>query len=126
MNATPSKLTPDSDPLENLIRQRAYSLWLDSGCLNGGAWDHWFAAKQQVLAESAATVGEARPGAGEGAAHLSIRHTLEAHQSDPTHRFHGAGAAHDQRLNVVAGEARQRVRGRRFDHALRSQPKKTP
>jgi hypothetical protein len=56
--------------------------------------------------------------------HFSIKTTVAAHLSDPAHRFHAPGAVHDGRLDVIAGEARQRVRGRRFGGSLRSKPKK--
>ena len=54
---------------------------------------------------------------------LSIKNTVAAHLSDPTHRFHAPGSKHDIRLDVVAGEARQRVRGRHFGGSLRAQQK---
>ena len=44
---------------------------------------------------------------------LSIKTTLAAHQSDPTHRFHATGGTHDDRATVAAGGALQRMRGRR-------------
>ncbi len=116
--------TPESGLLEERIRQRAYFLWLDRGCPQGGDWDHWFAARQELLLElSPAATGTGTPGDA-AAAHYSIRTTVATNLSDPAHRFHSPGAVHDGRLNVVAGEARQRVRGRRFGGSLRAAQKK--
>jgi hypothetical protein len=44
---------------------------------------------------------------------FSIRKTVAGHLTDPAYRFHALGKSHDFRSNVAAGEARQRVRGRR-------------
>ena len=44
---------------------------------------------------------------------FSIRKTVAGNLTDPAHRFHGLGKSHDFRSNVAAGEAPQRVRGRR-------------
>ncbi len=57
------------------------------------------------------------------ASHLTIKDSVANSLSDPAHRFHGTGPAHDDRLDVIAGEARQRVRGRHFDTSLRSSQK---
>src|SRR5476651_528233 len=110
MNPTIPHLPRDAEPREELIRQRAYFLWLDGGCPQGGDWEHWFTARQQLLAViDPSAAGNPSPGDGT-LAHFSIRETLAAHLSDPAHRFHGTGVAHDNRQDVVAGEARQRVR----------------
>ena len=45
---------------------------------------------------------------------LSIKHTLTAHLSDPTHRFHAPGGLRDFRPAVSSGGMLQRLRGRRF------------
>jgi hypothetical protein len=112
-----------SESLEDETRQRAYFLWLDQGCPHGADWEHWFTAKQQLIVGIASAVAEKPAPAAASSPHYSIGRTLADHQSDPTHRFHAPGAPHDSRLDVVAGEARQRVRGRHFDSSLRAQPK---
>ena len=121
LNAPRPYASPEPEPQEEQIRQRAYFLWLDRGCPGGGDWEHWFTARQELLAAIGRQAADAPSPA---SAHFSIRNTQAAHLSDPSHRFHWTGAAHDNRLDVVAGEARQRVRGRRFGGSLRAQPKK--
>jgi hypothetical protein len=52
--------------LEQAIRERAYSLWIDSGCPDGNAEEHWLAAQRDVLRASLgtfATVSVAEPNA---------------------------------------------------------------
>jgi len=41
--------------LEQAIRQRAYCLWIESGCLDGNAEEHWLAAQREVLSASLGT-----------------------------------------------------------------------
>jgi Protein of unknown function (DUF2934) len=41
--------------LEQAIRERAYSLWLDNGCPEGNAEDHWLAAQREVLSAALGT-----------------------------------------------------------------------
>jgi hypothetical protein len=41
--------------LEHAIRERAYSLWVESGCPDGNAEDHWLAAQREVLSASLGT-----------------------------------------------------------------------
>lgn len=95
---------------EQRIRERAYFLWLEQGSPHGLDLKHWGVAAGEETAELAPAGGARQP---EGASPpLSIRRTVANHQSDPAHRFHCTGAAHDGRLDVVAGEARQRVRSR--------------
>ena len=36
--------------LEQRIRERAYTLWLENGCAEGNAEQHWIAAEREVLA----------------------------------------------------------------------------
>lgn len=36
--------------LTQRIRERAYELWAASGCPNGEAEQHWFAAETEILA----------------------------------------------------------------------------
>jgi hypothetical protein len=97
---------------EQRVRERAYSLWLARGSPHGNDWHDWLTATHQLQTESAAPP------------HPKIKDAVAAHTNDPAHRFHGTGAAHDARVDVVAGEARQRVRGRHLDSSLRPQPKK--
>jgi len=124
MNATPTASYRPLPPPEDQVRQRAYFLWLEQGCPEGEDLAFWYAAQQELL-EERQTAAPEKPASGKNAPdHFSIRHTLTDHRSDPTHRFHAAGAPHDDRLDVIAGEARQRVRGRHFDNSLRAQPKK--
>lgn len=121
MNPTTPEITRNVAGPEESIREHAYFLWRERGCPVGQDWDDWFAAEQHAL--SALPGADVKTPASTGGEHFSIKHTLAAHLSDPTHRFHAPAAAHDDRLNVIAGEARQRVRGRRLGGSLRSQPK---
>ena len=41
--------------LEQAIRQRAYGLWIESGCPSGNAEEHWLAAQREVLSASLGT-----------------------------------------------------------------------
>ena len=41
--------------LEQAIRQRAYGLWIESGCPNGNAEEHLLAAQREVLSASLGT-----------------------------------------------------------------------
>ena len=36
--------------LEQRIRERAYTLWLENGCADGNAEQHWIAAERELLA----------------------------------------------------------------------------
>jgi hypothetical protein len=36
--------------LEQRIRERAYTLWLENGCADGNAVQHWLAAERELLA----------------------------------------------------------------------------
>jgi hypothetical protein len=40
----------DSD-IEHRIRRRAHQLWLDEGCPDGRASEHWLRAKEMIAAE---------------------------------------------------------------------------
>ena len=102
----------------NQIRERAYFRWLDLGCPHGDDQAHWFWAREQLIA-LAQPAGE-RAAPAPAAAHFSIQDTVASGLSDPTHRFHDRQTPRDARLNVVEGEARQRVRGRHFDSSLRA------
>ena len=42
--------------LEQAIRERAYFMWLDGGCVHGNADAHWLAAETEILAASMETV----------------------------------------------------------------------
>ena len=115
-------------PEEDHIRVRAYYLWLDRGCPHGADGQDWFAAQQQQLTATtlAASEAPASAPATDAPQHFSIRQTLAEHTSDPTHRFHQPSASHDRRVDVLAGEAPQRVRGRQSGGSLRPQQKKAP
>jgi hypothetical protein len=41
--------------LEQAIRERAYHLWVDSGCPDGSAEEHWIAAQREVLSAALGT-----------------------------------------------------------------------
>jgi hypothetical protein len=41
--------------LEQAIRERAYSIWIESGCPDGSAEEHWLAAQREVLSASLVT-----------------------------------------------------------------------
>jgi hypothetical protein len=127
MNATMSESTRNPESLEERIRQRAYSLWLDGGCPHGQALDHWLAAKQELMTSLHEEAAENSPRFAypDLTSPFSIRKTIAANLADPTHRFHAPSVAHDDRLAVVAGEARQRIRGRHFAGSLRAQPKQS-
>jgi hypothetical protein len=38
--------------IEQTIRERAYHLWLESGCQDGSADTHWLEAQREVLSAS--------------------------------------------------------------------------
>jgi hypothetical protein len=41
--------------LEQSIRERAYHLWIESGCPDGNAEAHWLAAQREFLSASLGT-----------------------------------------------------------------------
>jgi hypothetical protein len=43
------------DDIEDRIRERAYHLWRESGCMDGETNRHWLAAEREVLAAFAAS-----------------------------------------------------------------------
>jgi Protein of unknown function (DUF2934) len=43
--------------LEQVIRERAYHLWIADGCNDGNADAHWLAAQREVLASSLGNIG---------------------------------------------------------------------
>jgi hypothetical protein len=43
--------------LEQAIRERAFDLWIASGCENGNAETHWLAAQREVLGAKLNAVG---------------------------------------------------------------------
>ena len=45
--------------LEQSIRERAYHLWIESGCWDGNAEAHWLAAQREVLSASLGTFARA-------------------------------------------------------------------
>jgi hypothetical protein len=111
---------------EDHIRVRAYYLWLDRGCPHGADGQDWFAAQQQQLTATTLAVTEAPAPTPttDAPAHFSIRQTVAEHLSDPTHRFHPPGTVHDRRVDVIAGAAPQRMRGRQPSGSLHPQQKK--
>jgi hypothetical protein len=46
---------------------------------------------------------------------------IAAQLSDPTHRFHPPGASHDDRRDVAAGKAPQRLRARQTEPRVAEQ-----
>jgi hypothetical protein len=38
--------------VEQAIRERAYQLWMESGCEDGSADAHWLAAQREILSAS--------------------------------------------------------------------------
>jgi hypothetical protein len=42
--------------LEIRIRERAYEIWTEHGCVEGQAQQHWLAAEREVLAASTAVL----------------------------------------------------------------------
>ncbi|WP_024512078.1 DUF2934 domain-containing protein [Bradyrhizobium sp. ARR65] len=48
--------------LEQSIRERAYQLWIESGCTDGNAEVHWLSAQREILQASLGNLGsEAAP-----------------------------------------------------------------
>jgi hypothetical protein len=45
--------------VEQAIRERAYHLWLESGCQDGSADTHWLEAQREVLSASLDEIGQA-------------------------------------------------------------------
>jgi hypothetical protein len=45
--------------LEQSIRERAYHLWIESGCPDGNAEAHWLTAQREVLTASVETFARA-------------------------------------------------------------------
>ena len=45
--------------LEQSIRERAYHLWIESGCPDGNAEAHWLTAQREVLSASVETFARA-------------------------------------------------------------------
>ncbi len=123
MNSTKQTSPRMPDIPEHLIRERAYFLWLERGSPHGADGDDWFTAQQELQATVTPDTN-GQPHHAEATAHFSIRQTVAEHLSDPTHRFHAPGATHDDRRDIVAGEAAQRVRGRRLGGSLRADQKK--
>ena len=45
--------------IEQLIRERAYHLWIEGGCQDGHADAHWLAAQRHILSASVVSDGAA-------------------------------------------------------------------
>jgi hypothetical protein len=122
MKTKPTDPTTRPESPDTWIRERAYYLWLERGCPEGEALQDWLAATAEFAARPAAAA--TYPEDKYTPETFSIRHTIDQHESDPTHRFHSPAVAHDSRLNVAANEAPQRIRGRHFENAERKPGKK--
>ena len=48
--------------LEKVIRERAYHLWVESGCEHGNADIHWLEAQREILSVSLETIGHVAAG----------------------------------------------------------------
>lgn len=112
MNTITPPTADESTTLHERIRERAYFLWLEAGQPDGEDLVHWYAAVGHIEGHDQPVSDSKSLPSKTSSPHFSIRSTVAAHLSDPTHRFHNPALAHDDRLNVVAGEARQRVRSR--------------
>jgi hypothetical protein len=108
-------------PIEQ-IRERAYFRWLELGRPEGEDLVHWFWARQQIIAPDLSIHPRPAPPAS-SAGHLPFENTAATRSGASSHRFHDRQTPRDARLDVVAGEARQRIRGRHSDRSLRAQPK---
>jgi hypothetical protein len=49
------------DDLQRAIRERAYHLWMEGGCQEGHAENHWLAAQREVLSASLFELGGVTP-----------------------------------------------------------------
>jgi len=47
--------------LDQAIRERAYHLWIESGCADGNSDAHWLAAQREILSASLAEKGGRSP-----------------------------------------------------------------
>ena len=50
--------------LDQAIRERAYQLWIESGCEAGNTEAHWLAAQREILSASLAEIdraGDSKP-----------------------------------------------------------------
>lgn len=45
------------DHLEHAIRERAYQLWIESGCEHGNADVHWLIAQREIVHASLGSIG---------------------------------------------------------------------
>ena len=59
--------------LETSIRERAYHIWIDSGCQDGHADAHWLAAKREILSVSLSAIGRTEVCGDSGAAPQKLR-----------------------------------------------------
>lgn len=121
MKTNPAPAPDTTELTANSIRLRAYYRWLDRGCPEGNDWHDWFAAEAELRQAPEEVENEETAPAGAASAHFSIKETLAAHLSDPLHRFHSPGTAHDNRTNVLESGARQRVRARQFGGSRQAQ-----
>jgi hypothetical protein len=54
------------DDIEPKIRERAYHMWRENGCIEGESDRHWLAAEREVLAAFAASAPATPPRAARG------------------------------------------------------------
>jgi hypothetical protein len=103
-----------------MVREAAYFQWLNGGANHGDDWAHWLNAESQIVAG-----GDVRQQVDPNSttSKNSLQATLAEHSSDPAHRYHGQGVAHDNRTDIIASGPRQRVRGRHFGGSLRPSQK---
>lgn len=47
--------------LEQSIRERAYQLWMESGCQDGQADAHWLSAQREILGAYLGGIGSRAP-----------------------------------------------------------------
>ena len=52
--------------LEQSIRERAYQLWMESGCIDGNDQAHWLAAQREILQASLGEVARVTASAAPG------------------------------------------------------------
>jgi Protein of unknown function (DUF2934) len=55
--SSPIKEDTVMQDLQRAIRERAYHLWIEGGCQEGHAENHWLAAQREVLGASLAELG---------------------------------------------------------------------
>jgi hypothetical protein len=59
--SSPIKEDTVMQDLQRAIRERAYHLWIEGGCQEGHAENHWLAAQREVLSASLFELGGVTP-----------------------------------------------------------------